>query len=235
MTDNRSKPEKDVDTFFIKVSEEAEEFPVRTIDIPDDKLGRAGICLLAEERNPSSIDEIVEAISAGGSSTPYKTPRRENRSTLLESLSIEIERARFTSTAVSLLLIRVKDNTEEKHFQDPASTLKHDLHRVDIVMTLDSDTIAILMPETGGHAAEESGARFIADLGNIASGCGIHSSFGDDCPEPEEFLKLTVDELERSCVQGGKIIRNDYKEPASCQVSVEEKSELFNLFGKDKP
>jgi hypothetical protein len=235
MTDNRSKSEENVDTFFNKVSEEAEEFPVKTIDIPDEKRGRAGICLLAEERTPSSIDKVVEALSAGGFYTSYKTPRKESRSTLLESLSIEIERARFTTTALTLLLIRIKDNPHGKHYQAPASVLKHDLHRVDIVTTLDSDTIAVLMPETGGQAAEKRAGRFLADLGDMAYGCGIYSSYGDNCPEPEEFLKLTAHELERSCDQSGKITRNEYEEPPSCQVSVEEKNELFNLFGKDKP
>jgi hypothetical protein len=170
---------------------------------------------------------------------------------LEERLTSEIKRIQHASLPCALILLQLDDPpepqpTDIRHFFAQLNTLVRDAVRCsDIILPCHNGLFAIILPGISRREATACAERIRRELGrNMPAGDTpgpiLTASIGlGFCQDPaltpaSVFTAKVLSELGRAREQGGnRICQAVLPADFSCQVSVEERAELFSIFAGD--
>jgi GGDEF domain-containing protein len=234
--------------FLHLIGEEAVRFPVKLIPVVEENSSAPQAVLvldstLAEKRK----GELEKAVSAD---RPPET-KREQHIALLDKASAltgaesfkdcihaELARVKKSRLPCSLLLIRI-DGIENRSFiQKAAATLKKEILVDHHLVHFDHATLALLLPGLNrNRALRQAGAihqSLSADTaGRVTIGLAVCMAMA--VPAAEEFMAMALNELQKAEYEAGDIFYSFHnQDDDSCQVTAEERTQLFSFLNKGK-
>ncbi|MEJ2032774.1 MAG: GGDEF domain-containing protein [Deltaproteobacteria bacterium] len=193
-------------------------------------------------------DGLSPAVSVGdaGDSSAEKT----NIGSLEELLACQIERTRQTRLPCAFILLEPdaqEEDRPEKMMPEITGLVQAAVRRSDILLRCDIARLAVILPSISLREATDCAERIRQALARkpaigegqaptVTASIGIGLCYAGDQISAETFAANVARELARARRQGGNQVCRviDSRTDRSCQVSVEERAELFSIFLKER-
>ncbi|MCJ7604078.1 MAG: hypothetical protein MUO63_21590 [Desulfobulbaceae bacterium] len=234
--------------FLHLIEEETVHFPVELIPLTEEpgSIPQALLVLdstLSEKRK----GELEKAVSAG---RPPET-KREQHIALLDRASAltgaesfkdcvhaELARVKKSRLPCFLLLIRI-DGIEDRSFlKKAAATLKREIECDHHLAHLDHATLALLLSGLNRNRALRQAGAIHQSLSADTAGrvtIGLAICMARAVPSAEEFMEMALNELQKAEYEAGDIFYSFHnQDDDSCQVTAEERAQLFSFLNKGK-
>lgn len=170
-----------------------------------------------------------------------------------EILACEIERAQFTRLPCALIMLQIEGaaglqpaEARQQFLAEVTFLVRAILRRSDIILPCDGARFAVILPGISRREATDCAERIRQELSRKIPAGGkpgreMAASIGIGyCQAPTRisagaFTARVVRELERAREQGGdRICQAVLTADSPCQVSLEERTELFRIFAGDR-
>lgn len=230
-----------------------QQYPLRTVRITGRCEELLGLFLLAREVQLTE-HELQTALAGVFEGVPISEPpaAREDETDsgrFEQILASQIEHTRKTRLPCALILLEIDALAES-----PPAELQTELkalvqgavRRSDILLECHLSRLAIILPSISLREATDCGERIRQTLAGtlplegdkpeLTASMGIGIYYAGDRIPAGTFAAKVARELERARQQGGNRIcwTIDSRADCACQVSVEERAELFSIFLKDR-
>jgi len=248
------------DTFFSKLEEEARHYPVNCFRLANGAKGPLGLLLVTENRSGHEIESAVAALGLSRPGLGKKTTKTATaeqadqlgREDLLQLLSIELDRVHRTRLPCALLLLDISKKggptrkQKEQLMAQAVPPLSDALHQIDLFSLDGQNHFALILPGTNVGKARNR-AKEIQQIINHTdfslaekkitptATMGIAVCHAYDTLSASQLLDMAAEELDRALKSGPDSICHysaDRRED-SCQVTVEERAQLFSFLQKD--
>ncbi len=226
---------QDIETFFRETEIAAKKLPLRAVPVPTEN-GPSGLILIKNNTDAETIRNTAASLMAlTGIDTPMAAtePPLAPAPSLHQIIEIEIERVRQTRLPCALLVLETS-NTDEFHITP--QIIEEHLLITDVIADVSPGRVAFILPGTGLGRAVSRAGRILDELRNhkpFTPFIGAAACYPDDTNSAVDFLNRAETELKKAirkktpcvCHDSGSRLEN------SCQVTVEERTQLFQCFG----
>ena len=231
--------------FLHETEQQARQHRMEAVRLVNGKDTLLGLALLVPELPRETAREILAQASCLLTTPPEAhaacgLAQTDDATSLLTLLRAEIDRHRESRLPCSLLLLSLASTKPGAKAKTPARTrcqaitaIQPLLDHQDTVVSCDEQTLAVLLPATSLGKARR---RAAAIQGALASGphllcCGLSVCHAHEPLSAEEFLQRTRQELDRAIALGNGALCHAALATVdeSCQVTVEERAQLFSF------
>ncbi len=241
----KKKNSTDSATFFSKTEAQAKDHPVRALQLNGQGERQLGLLLVGEDLSPGEIRAALGKLSlsaakkSGAPSKDKASSQATDRSQLLELLTTELDRVSRTRLPCALLLLglEAKGKKDNGAMELIGATVADHLHQVDILAQVEAGTYALVLPGTNTGKAIKKAKQLkqaVLEQQHLPLGMGIAICHAYDNLDQDTFLAAAQTELCRSHEEGdGAICHGSLgSQDDSCQVTVEEREQLFSFLQK---
>lgn len=260
---SRFNAASDPERLIRDVEHRVQQYPFRSIRITGRGDELLGLFLLSQEVRLTDRD-LQSALAAifkrqaedpllpaapGGPEAP--SADRIGGSRLEEVLASQIEQTRQTRMPCALILLEIgvpgDSPLAEEVMSEITRRVQAAVRRSDILLRCDTDRLAMILPSISLREATDCAERIRRTLAEelalgddrspaLTASIGIGLCYAGDRLSAETFASSVTRELARARQQGGNRVCRviDSRDDCSCQVSVEERTELFGIFMKDR-
>jgi diguanylate cyclase (GGDEF)-like protein len=239
------------DLFFNKAS----NYPLQSFRLEGKGQDTLGLLLVADN---CSGHEIESAVANLGLSTkkPEKNPTIEEddnpgQHDLHQLLTIELDRVHRTKLPCALLLLDLSKKSISKKQKEQIMTqavapLGSILHQIDIFSLDGQDHFAFILPGTNVGKARKRAQEIQQTIGQTnfslanqkitpTATMGIAICHAYDTLSASQLIDMAEEELNRALKKGPDAIchYSASRQEDSCQVTVEERAQLFSFLQKD--
>ncbi len=234
--------------FFRDLEQRAGGYPVRSLRVTAPDRSLLGLFLHHDQAGSAEVEAALGRLIASLAGTRgdanasdgtglVALPEPDQIKKILRS---ELDRVRLTRLPCSLILL--EDGTDSAARETAMAAIKECLHHVDILARHNQAELAIILPGTNlGKAVQRAKAIQAAlerRLDRPAAGAcrmGIALCYASDRLDADQFLALAEAELTRARRPGAAPICHvsGVRAEDACQVSVEERAQLFGFLVKD--
>lgn len=219
-----------------EIKRHLDKAPVQLVEILMEKDNPGGLLVLCQDFPLSTAIEKLHK----DHTISNKISHTENDTISLEDLvTIELERIRLTKLPCSLLLLACKCRKKMPHH--PTQTLKNiiaaSLHKTDVLTNFTSSILAVLIPGSGLGRAVQRAKELISEPSATLSAtltAGLAVCHADDNLTASAFIAKAEKHLQLAEKMNGSKINLSYskgeKVEHACQVTVEERTQLFQFF-----
>ena len=239
--------------FFRDLEQQAGRYPVRSLRVTAPDRSLLGIFLHHDRAESTEVEAALTRLVATLADRPQgKTPTTApldiaalpNPGQLTKMLRAELERVRLTRLPCSLLLLETTTNGNGAATPPQETTtdaIKECLHHADTLARHTQATFAIILPGTNLGKAVQRAKAIDTAIGrqtkttDNAARIGIALCYANDQFGAEQLLAQAEAELNRSRQPGADHICHvsGIRAEDDCQVSVEERAQLFGFLVKD--
>ncbi|MGV1100403.1 diguanylate cyclase domain-containing protein [Thiovibrio sp. JS02] len=242
--------------FYPELEEQARRYPLHSVRLGGSGPSPIGLLFVADGTPGRELEAALSALNLGNrhfSSQPASA-RSEGEGALPDAawlrkqLRVELDRVTRTRLPCALLLMRLTGKGRAKELVARATlALEPCLHQVDLLASWQDNGLALILPGTNvGKArkrAEEIRDRLRSFSANPARqdpapglALGIAVCHAYDTISAEELLNLAEDALRRAANGNTPAICHAAaagRPEDSCQVTVEERAQLFSFLQKE--
>ncbi|MBI4792260.1 MAG: GGDEF domain-containing protein [Deltaproteobacteria bacterium] len=230
---------------FLRLIElEAGRFPVDLVPVAGENGGAPqGLLIVDQALAETRKKELARSVTGGdGRTKPAPPLTLVNRPGGPESfhglVQTELSRVKSSRLPCALLLIRFAGSSDGSLLTTAAAALKNEVRDGIHLAHYDQATFALLLPGLNRNRALHKARAIHHCLGAVAA-CqvkiGLAVCLARAVPGVEEFMAMAVRELHKSGHDTGGIFYSFQEETDdSCQVSAEERAQLFRFTGKGK-
>lgn len=230
--------------FFADLEQQAGHYPVRSVKITAKDRSLLGLFLMDDDAEATEIEAALTRLAgsfngkgnnvvADTGGPPLNTIPEPGR--LKKILRAELDRVQLTRLPCSLLLLATEEQDD-----DPATitaAIKECLHHVDILVRRNDNRFAVILPGTnlGKAVLRAKSIRTATLAAGIDSRLGIALCYANDRFSPGDLLAQAEAELARTREPDAEPICHvsGIRAEDACQVSVEERAQLFGFLIKD--
>lgn len=253
----------DLERLFRDVEHQVQQYPFRSIRITGRGDELLGLFLLSQEVRLTDRD-LQSALAAlfrrqaedpqlpaspGDPAAPLVD--RAGGSRLEEVLASQIEQSRQTRMPCALILLEIDVPGDsppvERVMSEITTRVQAAVRHSDLLLRYGADRLAMILPSISLREATDCAERIRRTLAEelalsddrspaLTASIGIGLCYAGDHLSAEAFAASVTRELARARKQGGNRVCRviDSRNDCSCQVSVEERAELFGIFMKDR-
>ncbi|MDA8163423.1 MAG: GGDEF domain-containing protein [Desulfobacteraceae bacterium] len=237
------------------LEQRVQQYPFRTVRITGSRDELLGLFLLskdvrlAEGELQTALAGVIRREPAAAETGGAWSAGEIEGGNLEEVLASQIEHTRQTRLPCALILLET-DAPAGAPAGMPAAIVdlvRAAVRRSDILLRCDAGRLAVILPSISLREATECAERIRSVLARelrlgeddapaVTASIGIGLCYASDRISAETFAARVAQELERARQQGGNRVCRviDSRAESSCQVSVEERTELFSIFLKDR-
>jgi diguanylate cyclase (GGDEF)-like protein len=240
-----------------ELEQRVRQYPFRTVRITGSGDELLGLFLLSNDVRLTEVDlqlalagilrpQPLPAAGAGSDALAGET----GTGSLEQLLASQIEATRQTRLPCALILLETDALPEappEEMLAGITTLVRTAVRRSDILLRCDAARLAIILPSISLREATDCAERIRQALARellldeeqapaLTASIGIGLCYAGDRISAETFAAKVARELERARQQGGNRVCRviDSRADCSCQVSVEERAELFSIFLRDR-
>ncbi len=237
----RIATDKDSAHFFADLEVQADRYPVRSVKITAKDRSLLGLFLMDDDAEACEIEAALSRLAASfnGHQLAAENKLAANACSmpspdqLRKIIRTEIDRVQLTRLPCSLIILAA-DKSEPSLV---AEAIKECLHHVDILVQMNDQEFAIILPGTNlGKATLRAKTIQQANHTHGANTrMGIAIYYANDRFTADDLLAQAQAELARSQQPGAEPICHvsGIRAEDACQVSVEERAQLFGFLVKD--
>ncbi len=231
---------KDSALFFADLEQQANRYPVRSVKITAKDRSLLGLFLMHADAESTEVEAAltrlagsfngkngVDAASAADAAMP-------GPSQLKKILRAELDRVQLTRLPCSMILLAAGKEAAPTQITE---AIKECLHHVDILVRHSNHEFAAILPGTnlGKAILRAKTIRNAAMAAGIETRMGIALCYANDRFSPDNLLAQAEAELARTRQPGAEPICHvsGIRAEDACQVSVEERAQLFGFLVKD--
>ena len=233
---------KDSALFFADLEQQADRYPVRSVKITAKDRSLLGLFLMDDDAEATEVEAALTRLagSFNGKGIAAENTLETSACTmpgaeqLKKILRAELDRVQLTRLPCSLILLATESSSETAKI---AEAIKECLHHVDILVQRHGHEFAVILPGTNlGKATLRAKTIRTATL---AAGTdprmGIALCYANDRFTPNDLLGQAEAELARTRQPGAEPICHvsGIRAEDACQVSVDERAQLFGFLVKD--
>ncbi|MBU4260520.1 MAG: hypothetical protein KKC76_01385 [Proteobacteria bacterium] len=242
------QPEANIFCDFLHlIEEEAARFPVELITIAEETGGGPQAllvmdCTLSAKRKGELTKALCTEASPATererhSALPDRTAALPGAEFFKDLVQAELARVKKSRLPCSLLLIRIDGNGEDRgFFNKAAAALEMAMEGDHHLAHLDHTTLALLLPgQNRNRALRQAGAIQQLLTAEITARVkiGLAVCLARAVPAAEEFMEMAFTELQKAEHEAGDIFYSfPSQDEDSCQVTAEERAQLFSFLNK---
>lgn len=234
--------------FFTDLEEQASRYPVRSVKVTARDCSLLGLLLMHNDAEATEIEAALNQLAAsftdkeaaGSSNDPNAAVNNQpGPAQLKKILHAEIDRVQMTRMPCSLILLETDAATPATDGWEDAlpNAIKECLHHADTLVRRSNHEFAIILPGTnlGKATLRANKIRTVSLAIDTSPRMGIALCYANDCFTPDGLLALAEAELARTRQTGSNPICHvsEIRAEDTCQVSVEERAQLFGFLVKD--
>ncbi len=258
-----SSPDQGTDHLFNSLEQQAKPHAVKTIRLRSGEGECLGLLLLRRLAPAGAVQTALRRVilpdgrgAARDRGTAGSCPDLCDDATGLpgrdrfrELLAAELDRVERTRLPCSLLLVAVDGQAPardaEEHISSAMPLVAQHLHRVDVLARYDRTVFSIVLPGTNLGKARQRAATIRNSLSaepalpggkkqNASVSIGIAVCHATDQMQVDAFLDAAARQLDRARKKGDRICHASHlRTDDACQVTVEERAQLFSLLIKE--
>ena len=243
----RTASNKNPALFFADLEQQADSYPVRSHKITARDRSLLGLFLMNDDAEASEVEAALSQLATSFTDTEVAADNNIDSTIntqpgppqLKKILRAELDRVQMTRMPCSLILLETDVATPAKNGWEQAlpEAIKECLHHVDILVRRSNHEFAIILPGTnlGKATLRAKNIRKATLAIDTAPRMGIALCYANDCFTPDNFLAQAEAELVRTRQTGTEPICHvsGIRAEDACQVSVEERAQLFGFLVKD--
>ena len=234
---------KDPALFFADLEQQAGSYPVRSVKITARDRSLLGLFLMDDDAEATEVEAALTELAgsfngkgtAAGSSFDPTACTMPSPDQLKKILRAELDRVQLTRLPCSLILLATGNNDEKTAAISDA--IKECLHHVDILVRRSEHEFAVILPGTnlGKAILRAKTIRTAILASNADPRLGIALCYANDRFSPGDLLAQAEAELARTKLPDAEPICHvsGIRAEDACQVSVEERAQLFGFLVKD--
>lgn len=246
---NKLSAAKNFCDFLHLIEEKAARFPVELIPLAEETGGGPQALLVLDSTlSAKRKGELAKALCTEASpaaegerhlALPARTGALTGAEFFKDWVRVELARVKKSRLPCSLLLIRIDDNNEDRGLlTQAAATLEMAIECNHHLAHLDHATLALLLPGLNrNRALRQAGAIHQSLSAEIRAGVkiGLAVCMARTVPAAEEFMEMAFNELQKAEHEAGDIFcSSPNQDDDSCQVTAEERAQLFRFLNKGK-
>jgi len=235
--------------FFTDLEKKAASYPVRNFKVTAKDRSLLGLFLMHDDAKATDVEaaltqlaasftdiEIANDIDDKFNSTDISQPGPLQ---LKKILRTELDRVQLTRMPCSLILLETDAATPaiEIWEKELLEAIKECLHHADILVRRSNHEFAVILPGTnlGKSIMRANKIRKATLATDTATRMGIAICYANDHFTPDNFLAMAEEEIIRTRQLGAEPICHvsGIRAEDTCQVSVEERAQLFGFLVKD--
>ncbi len=221
------------------LEKEAAQYPVDLFRISENGF-QQGLLILDSSLPATRKSELLQAAGVTEPNRHSELLQPENpglpgRNSMLRHISLELDRVRKSRLPCALLLIRQKGDIQGHPFHETATLLENHLPGNAFLAQHDESTLSLLLPGYNLQKSLRQAAAIMELLSALQIEIGLSVCMFRNIPTPETFVTMTEIELKRAATDN-KDICHSMQDGAedSCQVTAEERSQLFSFLNRPK-
>ena len=238
---------------YLELEEQARRYPLHSLHLQGGSdHSPLGLLLVADGTSGRELEQALAALDLGsrhfGRHQPGSDPAREESEALPDAawlqrqLHVELDRVTRTRLPCALLLLTPAgaSRRSERSLALAALALAPCLHQVDLLARWRKDLLALVLPGTNLGKARKRAAEIRAHLRPSATrpgpAVGIAVCHAYESIAPGQLLALAEEALGRAGKDGAEAICHaapPARPEDSCQVTVEERAQLFSFLQKE--
>ena len=229
--------------FLHLIEEEAVHFPVELIPLTEEPGSvPQAVLVLDSTLSAKRKRELARAVATDRNPQHIALLDRAGALTGAESFKdcvhAELARVKKSRLPCSLLLIRI-DGIEDRSFlKKAAATLKREIECDHHLAHLDHATLALLLSWLNRNRALRQAGSIHQSLSADTAGrvtIGLAVCMARAVPSAEEFMEMALHELQKAEYEAGDIFYSFHnQDDDSCQVTAEERAQLFSFLNQGK-
>ena len=235
--------------FFTDLEEQATRYPVRSVKVNAKDRSLLGLFLMHDDAEASEVEAALSQLAASftdievtadnNGKLTATTTAQPGPPQLKKILRAELDRVQMTRMPCSLILLETDVATPANDGWEKAlpEAIKECLHHVDILVRRSNHEFAVILPGTnlGKATLRAKNIRKATLAIDTAPRMGIALCYANDCFTPDSFLAQAEAEIVRTRQIGAEPICHvsGIRAEDACQVSVEERAQLFGFLVKD--
>lgn len=245
---NNQQRAKKFSDFLHLIEEEAVHFPVELMPVAEETSSvPQAVLVLDSTLSAKRKGDLEKAIGAG---RPPETKREQhiallNRAGALsgaenfkDCVHAELARVKKSRLPCSLLLIRIDGAGDKIFLQKAAATLQKEIEGGHHLVHFDHATLALLLPGLNRNRALRQAGAIHQSLSADTAGrvtIGLAVCMARAVPAAEEFMAMALNELQKAEYETGDIFYSFHnQDDDSCQVTAEERAQLFSFLTRGK-
>ena len=232
---------KDSALFFADLEQQANRYPVRSVKLTARDRSLLGLFLMHADAETTEVEaaltRLAGSLNGQNGSDPASAADAGGMpgpSQLKKILRAELDRVQLTRLPCSMILLAA---TNEAPPAKITEAIKECLHHVDILVPRNNHEFAAILPGTnlGKAILRAKTIRNAAMAAGIETRMGIALCYANDRFSPDNLLAQAEAELARTRQPGAEPICHvsGIRAEDACQVSVEERAQLFGFLVKD--
>lgn len=245
----------DLKNLFRDLEKKAEPYPLQAFRISGD----TGLLLLQNTIKPKNIEKALAALNSNSVTEATGTSLCSclyDQTQFKDHLATELDRVERTRLPCSLMLVSIDgysalckkygDTHGEMASQHIAEIIKNHTHKVDTLSRYNANTFSALLPGSNlgkslqrakqlKKAIKEEPLKINGKQHSYTASLCVATYHAYDNVSPEVFFETAIKKLLATTKKGNdKIchVANEGKED-SCQVTVEERAQLFGFLAKE--
>jgi len=233
---------KNPTVFFADLEQQANHYPVRSVKLTAKDRSLLGLFLMHKDAEATEVEAALSRLAASFNGTHNSVTDADIDSAtetlpgdrqLKRILRTELDRVQLTRLPCSLIMLESDSGHPEKIIE----SIKECLHHVDIIVQINKHKFAIILPGTNlGKAILRAKTILNATLAsNADSRMGIALYYANDHFSSDNLITQAEAELARTRKTSAEPICHvsGIRAEDACQVSVEERTQLFGFLVKD--
>lgn len=225
--------------FFHMLEKEAGHYPVDLFKIGENG-SLQGVLALDSSLPPKKKKELFQAV---GSVSVHQTADHTQtdrtglpgRDSLQRHAALELDRVKKCRLPCSMLLIKIKGDKQAQPLSSTAVLLENQIPGNAYLAQHDDSTLSLLLPGYNLKKSLRQAAAIQKSLSPQQTTIGLAVCMFRNIPGAETFINMAEEELRRAETDKKDICHSESNtEDNSCQVTAEERSQLFSFLNSAK-
>lgn len=223
------------------VETEAGKYPVEIFKIGENGSSQGFLALkstVSPQRKTELLDAVCPSLATekrNKSSFPCLQASCPARESLKRQLRLELDRVKKSRLPCSLLLVKIKEIKNNGQLEGALAILEEQAPGNAHIARYGDSTFSILLPGLTIKKSVRQAKTFQKKLSPLQVTVGITVSLFKNIPEPEAVISMAENELKKAQKDSSGIAHSFQESEAdSCQVTAEERSQLFSFLSAGK-